>query len=156
MNVDKVDRAIIAQLSADSRLSVRALAERVHVSRSAVANRLQRLIADGVIEGFGARVDRKAIGLHVTALVIVKVERQPGWQDVASALTALPFVESVLAVSGDIDFVVTVSAPDHESLSDVIMRQLHEVDGVASTRSYIVLESWDGTAPGIARDSWEV
>ncbi|MGN6198772.1 Lrp/AsnC family transcriptional regulator [Humibacter sp.] len=155
MNVDKVDRAIIAQLSADSRLSVRALAERVHVSRSAVANRLQRLIADGVIEGFGARVDRKAIGLHVTALVIVKVERQPGWQDVASALSALPFVESVLAVSGDIDFVITVSAPDHESLSDVIMRQLHEVDGVASTRSYIVLESWDGTAPGIARDSWD-
>lgn len=155
MNVDKVDRAIIAQLSADSRLSVRALAERVHVSRSAVANRLQRLIADGVIEGFGARVDRKAIGLHVTALVIVKVERQPGWQDVASALSALPFVESVLAVSGDIDFVITVSAPDHESLSDVIMRQLHEVDGVASTRSYIVLESWNGTAPGIARDSWD-
>ena len=75
MNVDKVDRAIIAQLSADSRLSVRALAERVHVSRSAVASRLQRLVADGVIEGFGARVDRKSIGLHVTALVIVKVER---------------------------------------------------------------------------------
>ena len=95
------------------------------------------------------------VGLHVTALVIVKVERQPGWQDVASALSALPFVESVLAVSGDIDFVITVSAPDHESLSDVIMRQLHEVDGVASTRSYIVLESWNGTAPGIARDSWD-
>lgn len=155
MYVDKVDRAIIAQLSADSRLSVRALAERVHVSRSAVSARLQRLIADGVIEGFGARVDRKAIGLHVTALVIVKVERQPGWQDVATSLSALPFVESVLAVSGDIDFVVTVSAPDHEHLSDVIMRRLHEVEGVASTRSYIVLESWDGTAPGIARDSWE-
>lgn len=155
MNVDKVDRAIIGQLSADSRLSVRALAERVHVSRSAVASRLQKLISDGVIEGFGARVDRKAIGLHVTALVIVKVERQPGWQDVATSLSALPFVESVLAVSGDIDFVVTVSAPDHEHLSDVIMRRLHEVDGVASTRSYIVLESWDGTAPGIARDTWD-
>jgi DNA-binding Lrp family transcriptional regulator len=154
MDVDKVDRAIIAELSADSRLSVRAIAERVHVSRSAVASRLQRLIAGRVIERFGVRVDRKAIGLHVTALVIVKVERQPGWQDVASSLAALPFVESVLAVSGDIDFVVTVSAPDHEQLSDVIMRQLHLVDGVASTRSYIVLESWDGTAPGIARDSW--
>jgi DNA-binding Lrp family transcriptional regulator len=64
-------------------------------------------------------------------------------------------VESVLAVSGDIDFVVTVSAPDHEHLSDVIMRRLHEVPGVASTRSYIVLESWNGTAPGIARDSWD-
>jgi len=155
MDVDKVDRAIIAQLSADSRLSVRALAERVHISRTAAANRLQRLISSGVIAGFGARVDRKAIGLHVTALVIAKVERPPGWQDVAHSLAALPFVESVQAVSGDIDFVVTVSAPDHEHLSDVIMRQLHAVEGVASTRSYIVLESWDGTAPGIARDSWD-
>lgn len=155
IHVDKVDRAIIAQLSADSRLSVRALAERVHISRTAAANRLQRLISSGVITGFGARVDRKAIGLHVTALVIVKVERQPGWQDVAHALAALPFVESVQAVSGDLDFVVTVSAPDHEHLSDVIMRQLHAVPGVASTRSYIVLESWDGTAPGIAMGTWD-
>ena len=57
MNVDKVDRAIIAQLSADSRLSVRALAERVHVSRSAVANRLQRLIADGVPRTDAFRLD---------------------------------------------------------------------------------------------------
>ena len=155
MNLDKVDRSIIAQLSADSRLSVRAIAERVHISRTAVATRLRRLIADGVITGFGARIDRKAIGLHVTALVIVKTAGQHEWKNVASSLAALPFVESVLAVSGDIDFVVTVSAPDHEQLSDVIMRQLHQIDGVESTRSHIVLDSWDGTAPGIARDSWD-
>jgi len=154
MNLDKVDRSIIAELSADSRLSVRALAERVHSSRTAVAGRLQRLISEGVITGFGARVDRKAIGLHVTALVIVKTAGQHEWKDVAASLAALPFVESVAAVSGDIDFVLTVSAPDHEQLSDVIMRQLHDVDGVLSTRSHIVLESWEGTAPGIARDTW--
>ena len=154
MNLDKVDRSIVAELSADSRLSIRALAERVHISRTAVANRLQRLIAEGVITGFGARIDRKAIGLHVTALVIVKAAARSNWKDVADSLSALPFVESVVAVSGDIDFVLTVSAPDHERLSDVIMRQLHEIDGVESTRSHIVLDSWDGTAPGIARDSW--
>jgi DNA-binding Lrp family transcriptional regulator len=60
----------------------------------------------------------------------------------------------VLAVSGDIDFVLTVSAPDHEQLSEVIMRQIHEMPGVASTRSHVVLDARDGTAPGLTRDDW--
>jgi DNA-binding Lrp family transcriptional regulator len=83
----------------------------------------------------------------------VKVGNVP-WPELADALAQLPYVESVLAVSGDIDFVLTVSAPDHEQLSEVIMRQIHDVPGVESTRSHIVLESRDGTAPGATRDDW--
>jgi DNA-binding Lrp family transcriptional regulator len=152
MPVDRTDRAIIAELAADSRLSIRAIAERVHISRTA-HNRVQNLIATGVLKGFGAQVDRKSIGLDVTAIVIVKVGDAP-WREVATALSELPYVESVLAVSGDIDFVLTVSAPDHEHLSEVIMRQIHGLPGVVSTRSHVVLDARDGTAPGIRRDDW--
>jgi DNA-binding Lrp family transcriptional regulator len=153
MPVDRTDRAIIAELAADSRLSIRAIAERVHISRTAAHNRVQNLIATGVLKGFGAQVDRKSIGLDVTAIVIVKVGDAP-WREVATALSELPYVESVLAVSGDIDFVLTVSAPDHEHLSEVIMRQIHGLPGVVSTRSHVVLDARDGTAPGIRRDDW--
>jgi DNA-binding Lrp family transcriptional regulator len=155
MNVDRVDRAIISELSQDSRLSIRELAGRVHVSRTAAHNRVQRLIADGVISGFVATVDRKALGLHVTAIVIVKVG-DVVWSDLAAALAELPYVENVQAVSGDIDFVLTVSAPDHERLSEVIMRQIHAMPGVASTRSYVVLDEHPGTAPGVMMDIWPV
>jgi DNA-binding Lrp family transcriptional regulator len=153
MAVDRIDRAIISELSHDSRLSIRALAERVHISRTAAHKRVQHLIETGVVTSFAAQIDRKAIGLNVTALVIVKTGDAP-WLELATALSQLPYVESVLAVSGDIDFVLTVSAPGHEQLSEVIMRQIHEMPGVVSTQSHIVLDSREGTAPGIAQDVW--
>jgi DNA-binding Lrp family transcriptional regulator len=151
MSVDRIDRAIISELSQDSRLSIRTIAERVHISRTAAHKRVQALIATGVLTGFGAQVDRKALGLNVTALVIVKIENA-AFPDISSALAALPFVESVMAVSGDVDFVLTVSAPDHEHLSEVILRQIHELPGVASTRSYVVLDTRLGNSPGLAQD----
>jgi DNA-binding Lrp family transcriptional regulator len=153
MAIDRTDRAIIAELAADSRLSIRTIAERVHISRTAAHNRVQNLVATGVLTGFGAQVDRKAIGLDVTAIVIVKVGDAP-WPQVAATLAELPFVESVLAVSGDIDFVLTVSAPDHEHLSQVIMRQIHGTPGVVSTSSHVVLDARQGSVPGMRRDDW--
>jgi DNA-binding Lrp family transcriptional regulator len=155
MAIDRTDRAIIAELAVDSRLSIRSIAERVHISRTAAHHRVQKLIADGVLTGFGAQVDRKSIGLNVVAIVIIKVENVP-WPELAAALSELPFVESVLAVSGDIDFVVTVSAPDQEHLSEVIMRQIHGMPGVVSTRSHVVLDARAGSAPGTRQDDWPV
>ena len=151
MPIDRTDRAIIAELAADSRLSIRTIAERVHISRTAAHNRVQNLIANGVLTGFGAQVDRKSIGLNVVAIVIVKVERRRRGPHLAAALSELPYVESVLAVSGDIDFVVTVSAPDHEHLSEVIMRQIHGMPGVVSTSSHVVLDARRVRRPECAR-----
>ncbi len=153
MTVDRIDRAIISELALDSRLSIRAIAERVHISRTAAHKRVQNLVATGVVRSFAAQIDRKAIGLNVTAIVIVQAGSAP-WPELAAALAKLPYVESVLAVSGDIDFVLTVSAPDQEQLSEVIMRQIHAMPGVLSTRSHVVLDARDGTAPGVTRDDW--
>ncbi|AMB58599.1 Lrp/AsnC family transcriptional regulator [Microterricola viridarii] len=155
MTVDRIDRAIIAELSVDARLSVRTIAERVHISRTAAHARVQRLIADGVLTSFAAQVDRKALGLNVTALVIVKIGNVP-WPTMAAALAALPFVERVQSVSGDVDFVLTVSAQDNEQLSAVILSQIHSMPGVVSTRSHLVLDERVGTTPGSAPDVWPV
>ena len=88
--LDAIDRRIVAELSADARLSVRSLAERIHVSRTAAHARVQNLVARGVITGFGARIDRRAIGLGVSALIVVKIGDVP-WTDMAEKLLALPF-----------------------------------------------------------------
>src|SRR5690554_5484034 len=152
--VDAVDRRIIAELGRDARLSVRALAERVHISRTAAHTRLATLIEQGIITGFTATVDRQALGLGVSAIVIVKVDAD--WPTVSAALAALPFVEKAQALSGDIDILLTVSAPTQEELSQTILRRIHSTPGVASTRSYIILEELAGTAPEQSTDSWEL
>lgn len=150
--LDAVDRRIVAELGRDARLSIRQLAERVHVSRSSAHTRLTRLIDEGVITGFTVSVDREKLGLALTALVIVKVDTD--WTTVSEALAALPFVEKVQALGGDVDILLTVSAPDHEALSETILRRIHTVPGVESTRSYIVLEERPGTSPEQALDIW--
>jgi DNA-binding Lrp family transcriptional regulator len=152
--LDSVDRRIIAELGQDARLSIRSLAERVHISRTAANTRLTRLIDDGVITGFTATVDREALGLPLTAIVIVKVDS--AWQSVSEELASLPFVERVQALSGDIDILLTVSAPDHDALSETILRRIRNIPGVASTRSYIILEERAGTPPEQSTDSWQL
>lgn len=152
--LDAVDRRIVAALGRDARLSVRQLAEQVHISRSAAHARLTRLIDTGVITGFRAEVDREKLGLALTAVVIVKVDTD--WSSVAESLATLPFVEKAQALGGDVDILLTVSAPDHDALSETILRRIHTVPGVASTRSYIVLEERAGTSPEQATDIWQL
>jgi DNA-binding Lrp family transcriptional regulator len=152
--LDSIDRQIIAELSHDGRLSMRAIAERVHISRSAAHTRVQQLVQRGVITSFGAQIDRSAIGLHVSALVVVKIG-DVSWGDIAAQLAELPFVEKAQAVSGDIDIILTVSAPDHEQLSRAILRDIHSLPGVLSTRSHLILEEIEGHAPSSSLESWE-
>ena len=153
-SIDSIDRRIIAELGQDARLSIRALAERVHISRTAAHTRLAKLIENKVITGFSATVDREALGLGITAIVIVKVDAD--WPTVSEALAALPFVEKAQALSGDIDILLTVSAPDNEALSETILRRIHSMPGVSSTRSYLILEERAGTAPELSTDSWQL
>lgn len=151
--LDPIDRRIVAELSRDGRLSVRTLAERVHISRTAAHNRLLHLQQRGVITGFGAQIDRKAIGLSISALVVVRVGDVP-WEEIAQRLAALPFVEKVQAVSGDIDLILTVSAPDHEQLGQAILRDIHDLPGVVSTRSHLILSELHGQPPAQTLDIW--
>jgi len=151
--LDSIDRQIIAELSRDARLSMRALAVQVHVSRTAAHSRVQRLVARGVITGFGAQTDRKSLGLHVSALVVVKIG-DVAWADIAARLAALPYVEKAQAVSGDIDIILTVNAPSHELLSQAILRDIHSMPGVISTRSHLILEEVAGHRPGTLPDIW--
>ncbi|GAA1520917.1 DNA-binding Lrp family transcriptional regulator [Agromyces terreus] len=152
--IDGIDRRIVAELSRDGRLSVRTLAERVHISRTAAHNRVQHLMQRGVITGFGAQIDRKAIGLNISALVVVRIGGDASWEAIAAKLATLPFVEKVQAVSGDIDIMLTVSAPDHEQLSQAILRDIHDLPGVVSTRSHLILAEIDGRPPAQSLDIW--
>lgn len=146
-DLDDIDRSIIAALVDDSRLSIRQLAEQVHISRSAAHKRFSALIESGAIRKFTAEVDRNALGMSVTAVVVVKIGDRP-WPEVRDELAELPFVEKVQAVSGDIDALVTVNAPDNTALSQVILRRVHEVSGVVSSRSLLILDEAEGHRPG--------
>jgi DNA-binding Lrp family transcriptional regulator len=139
--VDDTDRAIIDALRADGRLSVRALAEQVHISRAGAYARLERLQRDGVITGFTATVDPDRLGLATAAFVSVSIE-QDSWRRVAQALSDLPGVERIALVGAEFDILVQVRAHDNHELRDVVLGQIQAVPGVRATRTWLIFDEW--------------
>jgi len=137
--LDDIDRAILRELTADGRLSVRTLAERVRVSRTNAYARLERLTAEGVITGFTARLDPAKAGLGTTAYVLLTID-QNGWQAVAAGLRSVPFVQHIAMVGGDVDILMLVRTPDNATLRDVVLAQVHAVPGVRSSRTWLVFD----------------
>jgi DNA-binding Lrp family transcriptional regulator len=144
--LDDIDRAILRELTADGRLSVRTLAERVRVSRTNAYARLERLSADGVIAGFTARVDPSRAGLGTSAYVLLNID-QNAWRAVSDQLRDVPFVQHIALVGGDVDIMILVRTPDNATLRDVVLARVHAVPGVRSTRTWLVFEEAAGRHP---------
>src|SRR3954471_1132932 len=118
--LDRTDRAIIAALLRDGRLSIRALAEEVHISRANAYSRVGRMVADGVIEGFTARLNPPRAGLGTSAYVSLTSEEK-GSRTVSERLRHNPYIEQFRLVGGDYDVLVLVRAPDNSALRQVVL-----------------------------------
>lgn len=143
MTLDRTDLRLLAELQADGRRSVVELAERIGLSQTPCARRIAKLEAAGVIEGYSAVVDPVKLGLKVQAFVQVKLERHTD-ENVAEfrrALQAIDEVVSCHATTGEHDFMLTVVAPDLESLANVVLKQLLKIPAVRDVHSSIVLET---------------
>jgi DNA-binding Lrp family transcriptional regulator len=136
---DDVDRRILAALRADGRLSMRTLAEQVHISRANAYARVERLRETGALRGFHADVDPAAVGLGTTAYVTLNLS-QHHWRTLRERLQALPGVVHIGLVGGDVDVVLLVRTRDNAELRRLVLEQIQGIDGVLSTRTWLVFE----------------
>jgi DNA-binding Lrp family transcriptional regulator len=139
VQVDDIDRKILALLAEDGRLSMAEVAARANVSRATAYSRYERLRRSGVITGVHASIDPRSVGLDVTALLLVNVD-QGRWPEARDAVLALPGVEYVALTSGSFDFVLLVRVPDMATLRDVLLVRLHGLPHVRSTQTVFVLD----------------
>lgn len=140
--LDEIDRRILRELEADGRLSGRALAERVTISRANAYARFERLVADGVITGFTARVDPVKVGLTTSAYVAMTV-RQNNWRDLQTQLRAIPEVRHMALMGGEFDVMLLVRAGGNNALRRVVLEQLQTIPGVLSTKTFLIFEDAD-------------
>ncbi|TJZ50140.1 Lrp/AsnC family transcriptional regulator [Streptomyces piniterrae] len=140
--LDTIDRSILRMLQTDGRASIRSVAERVHVSRANAYARINRLIDDGVIRGFGARVDQERAGQGASAYVTLKIV-QNSWRTVREQLTALPGATHIALVSGDFDVLLLVHTKDNRELRELVLTRIQSIPEVLSTRTLLVFEETD-------------
>jgi Lrp/AsnC family transcriptional regulator, leucine-responsive regulatory protein len=117
--LDDINRRILGELQEDGRLAVAELGRRVGLSSPAVAERLQRLERDGVIAGYRAEVDPRALGLSLTA--VVRIRPAPGQlENVAELAKRTPEVVECRRITGEDCYIATAHVRDVEHLEEVI------------------------------------
>jgi Lrp/AsnC family transcriptional regulator, leucine-responsive regulatory protein len=141
MGLDALDRAILSALVVDGRQSQVDLAERVPLSPTAIARRIRALEEAGVIEGYQARISRKALGLTMKVVVQISLKTQSEELLAAfeKAVAAAPSVVSCYMMSGEDDYIITVLAHDLADFERIHKEQLSRLPGVARVRSSFVL-----------------
>jgi DNA-binding Lrp family transcriptional regulator len=137
--LDDTDRRILDELVLDGRMSMRTLADRLHVSRANAYARVDRLQKSGVIRGFRADVDPVASGLATTAYVTLNL-RQADWRRIRERLQALPGIAHIGLVGGDFDVILLVRARDNEDLRRLVLDEIQGMEGVLTTRTLLVFE----------------
>jgi len=147
--VEEIDRAIIAALTVDGRISYTDLAEKVGLSVSAVHQRVRRLEQRGVIRGYTARVDYTALDLTLTAFVAIRPLDPSQADDAPERLAHLPEIEACYSVAGEDHYLLLVRVPNPAELE----RLLQDIRSAAnvSTRTTVVLSTpYEGRPPKIS------
>ncbi|MEL6447313.1 MAG: Lrp/AsnC family transcriptional regulator [Pseudomonadota bacterium] len=143
--LDRYDLSILRALQDDARMSWVELAERVSLSPSACQRRARQLHDRGVISRFTLDVDLQAMGYDVEAFVAVSIERQnmKYAAEFRRAIAGLPEVRDCYMLSGSVDFMLRVVAPNLRAFGSFIQREILNLPGVKDATSSIVLERID-------------
>jgi DNA-binding Lrp family transcriptional regulator len=105
---------------------------------------VERLVAEGVITGFTARIDPVRTGLGTAAYVLLTIE-QHSWREVTAQLREVPYIEHLAFVGGDVDLVMLVRTPDNVTLRDVVLARIHALSGIRSTRTWLIFDEAAGS-----------
>lgn len=143
------DRRILRAIQGDGRIPNSTLAEKVGLAASPCLRRLKSLEEDGIIEGYRALVNRKALGFEVEAFVFIKLEQsEPGWRTrLVDRLKGYEEVIACHALAGEVDIIVHAVAKDIESFGEFTMNRLLTLPGVADVRSSFVLSTIKPESP---------
>lgn len=143
VSLDTTDRAILAALGSEGRMSNVALADRVHLSPSACLRRVRRLEESGVIDRYAAVIAPAKIGKPTSVFVDISLSSQA--EDLLdafeAAVTEVPGVMSCHLMAGDADYVVQILCADVEDYERIHRSYLSRLPGVTRLRSSFALRT---------------
>ena len=137
--MDDLDRRLIEALVEQPRAGVLTLSRVLGVNRNTVQARLDKLVARGIVTGFGPDVSLRAVGYDVLAFVTLEIA-QGRHADVVEHLRDVPEVVEAHMVTGVGDLLCRVVARSNEDLARVINRIL-EIQGINRTTTLLALST---------------
>ncbi|MDD3518899.1 MAG: Lrp/AsnC family transcriptional regulator [Chromatiales bacterium] len=142
MSLDRYDRRILEELQQDGRLSNQELAERIGLSPSPCLRRVRALEESGLIAGYRAMLDARKLGLTLTALVHISMDRHTPerFANFEQKISSLPEVLECLLITGqDADYQLKVVVRDMDAYQELLLDRITRIEGVTGVHSSFVL-----------------
>lgn len=139
--LDETDKQILRLLQQDSRLTVKELAARIHLSTTPTFERQKRLEREGFIERYSAVVNHHKLGHDVIVLCNIRLKQHTHdlIQQFMDAVQKLDQVTECYNTTGDYDFLIKVFAHDMQEYQDFMLNTLGKIDCIGSLNSVIVI-----------------
>lgn len=140
---DRIDWAILRVLSADGRITVTDLAQRVGLSKTPCLTRMRRLEKAGYIRGYRAIVDPAKLGLSHVAFVEVKLRDtgEAALKAFNDAVQALPEIEQCHMIAGGFDYLLKVRTTDITAYRHILGERISALPHVAQTATYVSMQA---------------
>ncbi|MBR2635416.1 MAG: Lrp/AsnC family transcriptional regulator [Clostridia bacterium] len=139
IKLSRHDMEILKRLKENARIKVSQIGEEIGTSTSTVTERLRRMEQNGVILGYTAIIDQKAVGNDVTALMEISLEHPKYYDAFTEMVEKTDCIVSCYYISGNFDFMLKILAPS-EQLEE-IHRTIKSFPGVSGTRTNVVLKA---------------
>jgi len=140
--IDKIDAKILRVLQKDGRISNLRLAEEVHLSPTAVLERVKRLTRDGYILGYEARLNPARLGAGLLVFVEILLDRtvHDVMDNFKAAVQVRPEILECHLVAGGFDYLLKTRVADMAAYREFIGSVIWTLPGVRETRTYAVME----------------
>lgn len=154
--IDAIDRKIMAELQADGRMTNVELSKRLGISAPPCLRRVRMLEEQGLIKGYHARVDSRALGFEVMVFALVGLSSQAEADLVAfeELCEDWPLVRECHMLNGEIDFMLKCVAPDLSTFQTFLTGDLTSAPNVASVKTSLVIRGAK-QQPGVPFDVLE-
>jgi Lrp/AsnC family leucine-responsive transcriptional regulator len=147
LSLDRVDVRILRALQADGRVSNLKLAASVHLSPTAVLERVKRLTRDGFILGYEAKLNPGKLGAGLMVFIEVVLDRttHDAMNIFKAAVQVRPEILECHLVAGGFDYLIKTRVADMQAYREFVGKVIWSLPGVRETRTYAVMEEVKNT-----------
>ena len=142
MEIDRYDRMILQVLQQDGRISNQELADRIGLSPSPCLRRVRALEENGIISGYRALLNAKALGYSLMALIYISMDKHTPerFEHFDQEIGLIPEVVECLLITGQAaDYQLKVVAHDMDAFQELLLNRITRIQGVTGVHSSFVL-----------------
>lgn len=140
LNIDKLDRQIIATMSENAEISYAELGKKLFVSAGTIHVRIKKLHELGIVIGTKLHVDLKMLGYDVNAFIGIYLEKSSLFEHVAKKLRKIPEIVRLNYTTGSYSMFAEIVCKDITELRNILQDKLQHIEGIERTETLISLE----------------